>query len=199
MNKLLGFIRTTLVGGLLFLVPIIVLAFVIGKAMSVAHRVVPLFEKPIESMQLGNVLTPEVFAALLVVLFCFAAGLFARTAPAKGIAGFLDSRILINIPGYALFRSMSGGSAGIESFAHQPVLVAIEDEAWQLAFVVEKLSTGRIAVYVPGVPEAKSGSLYFLAPDRVKPADISPAAAFQVLRRMGVGSSQLLEGSAATQ
>jgi uncharacterized membrane protein len=199
MNKLLGFIRTTLVGGLLFLVPIIVLGFVIGKAMGIAHHFVPLFEKPIESMQLGHILTPGVFAALLVVLFCFAAGLFARTAPAKGVAGFLDSRILINIPGYALFRSMSGGSAGIESFAQQPVLVAIEEEAWQIAFVVEKLSAARIAVYVPGVPEARSGSLYFLAPDRVKPMDISPAAAFQVLRRMGVGSGELLKNSLATQ
>jgi uncharacterized membrane protein len=162
MNKLLDFIRATVVGGLLYLVPIIILMFVIGKAMQIAHKVVPLFSGPIEAMQLGDVLTPPVFATLLVVLFCFAAGLFSRTRLARSIAGFIDSKILINIPGYGLFRSMTGGSEGIESLAEQPVLVSIEEDAWQVAFVVDRVGDSRVAVYVPGVPDARSGSLYFI-------------------------------------
>ncbi|MBB6095151.1 putative membrane protein [Povalibacter uvarum] len=192
MNKLLGFVRTTLIGGVLYLVPIVLLMLILGKAFGVAHRIVPAFSGVIDKLQLGHLLTPQVFAVLLVVVFCFAAGLFSRTVLAREIGAFLDAKVLINVPGYGFFRSMGGGSGGIESFAQQPVIVSIEDEAWQIAFVVEKLGDSRIAVFVPGVPEVRSGSLYFLAPDRVRPLNISSAAAFQVLRRMGVGSDELL-------
>ena len=195
MNRILGFIRTTLVGGLLYLIPIVLLLVVLGKAMGVAHKIVPAFAGPIRAMQLGNLLTPQIFAALLVALFCFLAGLFSRTGLARSIAGFIDSKILINVPGYGFFRSMSGGSAGIESFAHEPVVVAIEDEAWQIAFVVERLDDSRVAVFVPGVPQVGSGSLYFVAPERVKPLGIPSTAAFQILRRMGVGSGEALKGT----
>lgn len=198
MNKLLGFIRATIVGGLLYLIPIVVLLFVLGKAMQVAHKIVPLFAGPVEALQLGDILTPPVFAALLVLLFCFIAGLFSRTKLARRIAGFIDSKILINIPGYGLFRSMAGGSEGIENFAQQPVLASIEDDAWQVAFIVERVGE-RMAVYVPGVPETRSGSLYFVKPDRIRPLTMNAGAAFQLLRRMGVGSSELLKGETALQ
>lgn len=196
MNKLFDFIRATVVGGLLYLIPIVVLIFVIGKALQIAHRIVPLFAGPIEALQLGAVLTPQVFAILLVVLFCFLAGLFSRTSLARRIAGFIDEKILINVPGYALFRSMTGGSSGIENLAQQPVLASIEDDAWQVAFIVDRVGE-RLAVYVPGVPETRSGSLYYVMPDRIRPLTIKASAAFQVLRRMGVGSGEVLNGEAA--
>lgn len=194
MNKLLGFVRTTILGGVLYLIPIVILIIVLGKAMSIAHRIVPAFAGPIEALQLGDVLTPRIFAIVLVVLFCFAAGLFSRTRPARRIAAFIDSKILINIPGYGLFRSMAGGSAGIESFARQPVLLSIEEDAWQIAFVVDRMEQ-RVAVYVPGVPEARSGSLYFVASERVRPLEITSTAAFQILRRMGVGAGELIKSA----
>lgn len=197
MDKVLGFIRTTLVGGLLYLVPIVILIIVLGKAMSIAHKVAPAFSGVIAELQLADILTPRLFAVMLLIVFCFAAGLFSRTALAKSIGSFLDSKVLINIPGYGLLRSMGGGSEGIESFAHRPVLVSIED-AWQIAFVVDKLDDGSLAVYVPGVPEARSGSLYFMTSDRVRPLEIPASAAFQALRRMGVGSNQLFKGKLNT-
>lgn len=196
MNKVLGFVRTTLVGGVLYLIPLIILVAVIGKALQIAHKFVPVFARPIAALQLGHILTPPVFAFLLVVVFCFLAGLFSRTKLARGLAGFIDSKVLINIPGYGLFRSMAGGSSGIESYADHPVLVSLDDDAWQIAFVVDTISEREVAVYVPGAPETRSGSLYFLPPDRLKPVHASSATAFQTLRRMGVGSAELLRKSA---
>lgn len=73
-------------------------------------------------------------------------------------------------------------------------MVSIED-AWQLAMVVDELEDGLLAVFIPDVPEARSGSLLFVSPDRVRPLSITPKAALQTLRRMGVGSRELLKGT----
>ena len=40
MKSILQFLQTTLLGGLLFLVPIVALVFVLGKALDLAHKLV---------------------------------------------------------------------------------------------------------------------------------------------------------------
>src|SRR5439155_24568062 len=94
------FLRTTLVGGILFLVPIVVVLIVLNKALAIAHKLVdPLAARlPFES--LIGFRTPLVLAITLLVIFCFVTGLFARTALAKRSVGWLESSVLSNVPGY---------------------------------------------------------------------------------------------------
>ena len=73
----------------------------------------------------------------------------------------------------------------------QVVLARIED-AWQIAFLVERLEDGHLAVFVPGAPNPQSGSVYLMTEDRIKPAGIPPAVALKCLTRLGAGSSGLL-------
>jgi uncharacterized membrane protein len=79
--KALGeFIRTTLIGGILFLLPIVVLIVVLGKAQTISGRIVaPVAERmPVPSV--GGVAVARILAIVAIALFCFLAGLFARTA-----------------------------------------------------------------------------------------------------------------------
>jgi uncharacterized membrane protein len=189
-----GFVRTTLVGGVLYLVPVIVLLAILGKAMELAHGISAPTARMIESAGLGRILTPQVAAVLLLVLFCFGAGLFARSAVAKRFGTFLDTKVLVYVPGYSLFKSMGESLVGVEpAGVRNLVMVSIED-AWQLAVVVDELEDGHMAVYVPDVPEGRSGALYFMTPDRVRPLTIPLQSAMLVLRRMGTGSRELLKG-----
>jgi uncharacterized membrane protein len=194
MHKFLGFVRTTLVGGLLYLVPIVVLLAILGKAIAIAHGISPPILKLLDAAHLGRILTPQVVAILLLVLFCFAAGLFARTVLAKRIGRTLETKVLANLPGYELIKSLSENIAGVDtSGARDPVVVRIED-AWQIAFVVDRLDDGHLAVYVPGVPSIRSGSLYYVTPERVQPLTIPVTSVVQALRRMGMDSNELLHG-----
>lgn len=199
MHQYLGFVRTTLVGGLLYLVPIVVLLAILGKAVQIAHQFSPPVLKAVEAAHLGGILTPQVIAVLLLVLFCFAAGLFSRTVVAKRFSRGLESKVLANLPGYQFIKSVSESLAGVDtSGVHDPVMARIED-AWQIAFIVDRLDDGHLAVYVPGVPECRSGSLYFMTAERVKPLTIPLKSALQTLRHMGVGSNELLHGGIGTE
>jgi hypothetical protein len=70
MKPMLQFLRTTLVGGLLFLVPIIVLVVVLGKALVLAHQLVdPLAEHlPVHSVV--GLRTPILLAIAIIMLKC---------------------------------------------------------------------------------------------------------------------------------
>ena len=194
MKSMLRFFRATVVGGILFLVPVIVLTIVISKAFQIARAAVrPLSEMiPVESV--GGVTLAKLMAIALILLFCFLAGLFARTTAARRMINWIEASLLSNLPGYSVMKGMGESAAGVESDKpHEPVLARIED-AWQIAFLIERIEGGNVAVFVPGAPSPWSGSVYFMTEDRIKPLDAPVMPALSCLRRLGIGANALLKG-----
>lgn len=194
MKGLAAFVRTTLVGGVLFLLPVVVLVVIVGKAMKVAYGLVDPLAKTLPVESLVGLRTPMVLAITLLVLFCFLSGLFARTALAQRAIDRLETSVLTHVPGYEFLRGMGESMLGREpKMAYQAVLARIED-AWQFGFLVEKLENGHLAVYVPGAPNPYSGSVYLMTPERVRMVAIPPGAAMKCLKRLGAGSNASLRG-----
>ena len=192
MNGKFYVFRTTLVGGLLFLVPIVVLAIVINKALNLARIVIGPLAALIPVETVAGVAVAKLLAIAAIVFFCFVTGLFAKTSLAKKMVDWMETSLLSNLPGYSLIKGMGETMAGVgKENSHEPVLAYIE-EAWQIAFLVERIDGGHVAVFVPGAPSPWSGSLFFLTEDRIRTLDIPLAAALNCVRRMGIGASELL-------
>jgi uncharacterized membrane protein len=194
MKRLLLFLRTTLAGGLLFLVPFAVLLIILGRALEVAQQVVrPLAERsPIDSFV--GVRMEKLLALALLFLACFLAGCLARTKLAKKIVAWLETTLLSNIPGYEFFKGIGEGILGTEPTQKWDVVLARTDDSIRIGFLIEHLDNGLVAVFVPEAPSPHSGEVQFLAADRVTTVNISAAAALKCLKRLGAGSSALFGG-----
>ncbi|MBN1466585.1 hypothetical protein JXA02_12570, partial [candidate division KSB1 bacterium] len=83
MKAILKFINTTILGGILFLAPIVLLVFILGKALAIAHKLLDPVVLRIPFKSIIGLPTPVLLAILFLVLFCFSAGLLARLAFAK--------------------------------------------------------------------------------------------------------------------
>ncbi|HVU07355.1 MAG TPA: DUF502 domain-containing protein [Verrucomicrobiae bacterium] len=141
--------------------------------------------------------TPKVLAVALLVLICFFAGLFARTIVARKLINWLEASFLSNLPGYESMKGIGEGLLGIESkWTNEVVLVRFEDD-WRLAFLIERIDTGHFAVFVPDAPNPHSGSLCFMAKNRVKSTGIRPQDALKCIKRLGVGSNALFKSELA--
>lgn len=192
MKSLNQFVRMTLAGGILFLVPIAVLVIIIEKALSIAHKLIDPLILRLPDKTIFDLHLPVIASSVVLILFCFFTGLLARTALAKKAIGWLESTLLSNLPGYEFFKDLGEQILGLEKqSANQVVLVRIED-AWQFAFLLERLDHGHVSIFVPGSPNPQSGSVYFLTEDRIRPVDVPPTAALKSLRRMGAGANLLL-------
>ena len=193
--KTLGiFIRTTLTGFVLFLLPLIVLIIVVGKAQRIAMKImVPLANLiPVESVR--GIVAARLLAAGAIVLFCFLAGMAWRLGPAKRVIEWLERTVLTYIPGYGFFKGMCESLAGFEERHPYPVVLARIEEAWQIGFLMESLADGYHAIFVPGAPSAWSGSVYFMTEDRFQRIDMPRAEALRCLGRFGIGAARLLDG-----
>lgn len=84
------FLKTTVVGGLVFLVPMVVLAIVLRHAMRLAGPFADSIAARFPAHEIAGVAIATLVAALLLVLVSFVASLLART-PAGRKAGACPS------------------------------------------------------------------------------------------------------------
>jgi uncharacterized membrane protein len=185
-----GFIRTTLAGGVLFLVPVVAIIAILEKALGLLRRAAAPLARALELPEVAGISAPLLLAAVGLVAVCFLAGLFARTRTARRLVDWLEAKFLFYVPGYAYIKSLGERAVRVEP-PDAVVLARIED-AWQIAFLVERLPDGQRAVFVPGAPDTKSGSVYFMTDDRIRTLDIPMGEAVKCLRRLGKGSGALI-------
>ena len=187
----MNFIKTTTIGGIVFMVPIIIIIVILGKAFELMLKVARPIDKliPIESIggiAVANLLALLALLAILVV--CFVAGVAARSPLAKKFYRAIDNGLLA-IPGYAFVKahtdSMKLGQAEAKSM--QPVMVRFDDNS-QIGFEIERLDKGQVVIYLPGAPDPWSGRVVYFHTDRVKKLELSVSEAINNISRLGRGS-----------
>lgn len=195
MKSLTAFLKATIVGGALYLVPIVLILVVLGKVHAVTIKLVTPIAQGLQVHDLGGMSFARLLGIALVILACFAAGLFARTRLAQQLVGWLEHAILSNLPGYSTISALGADVAGGgEARSEMKVVLARIEDAWQLALLVERIDATHAAVFVPGAPDPKSGSVYLLTDDRLKVIDVPLREAMKCIKGLGVGSKALLAG-----
>jgi uncharacterized membrane protein len=195
MKSLTGFLKATIVGGALYLVPIVIILIVLGKVHVVASKLVAPIAEELQLHDVGGINAARLLGIVAIVLLCFAAGLFARTRVAQGFVGWLESALLSNLPGYSLVSTLGADIAGTaDRHSDLKVVLARIEDAWQLALLVERVDATHAAVFVPGAPDPKSGSVYLMTDDRFKLVDVSISQAMKCIKGLGIGSRALLAG-----
>ncbi|HET6564284.1 MAG TPA: DUF502 domain-containing protein [Xanthomonadales bacterium] len=179
-----SFLKSTILGGALFLVPLVVLAYVIFTALGYMRMIA----KPIVSLLpwsgVGAVVLADLLAITGLVLFCFAAGYLARVGMARWFVDHMEKNFLMRLPGYAMFRGFAK-AFDEEAESQRVVLVQFDDQA-QLAVEVEQLEgSQRTVVYIPGSPEFNSGSLAVVEQSRVEVTNMNLLELRQIMHRYG--------------
>lgn len=191
MMKKTGFIKTTLIGGLIFLIPFVVITAVLGKAVKLMISLADPISKVIPIESVAGVAIVNIVAITVLIFICFFAGLLARSKAGKRAFNSLDIKLMALIPGYAFVKGIAGSMDGKEDKKVLiPVLAKFDDQS-QVGFEVERLDNGLVAVFLPGSPDTWSGTVAYMTEDRVEKLNIDFTAATKTLRTLGRGSNEL--------
>ncbi len=183
--------KTTILGGVLFLIPVAFVAIVLDKAFQVSMLMAQPLDGLIPLDRLAGIAMANIIAILLIILICLAAGLAAQTALFSKRVGRVDNILIDMMPGYAVAKGILGGVTGKENGPDllKPVLVRFDDYD-QIAFAVEQMDD-RYVIFLPGSPSAWSGTSVIVDADRVTALDLPPHQAVSLLRVMGRGMSKI--------
>lgn len=188
----LGLLGHRLVLGMVFLLPAVLVLIVLGHAVklvgSLAQPVAHLV--PVEDYV--GVSGESLIGVLLLIAIAISAGFIAGTRHGKKVMRFWETSLLGGLPQYQLVKSVADGLVQVETLEGvRPVLVSREG-GWQLAYQLEAVPEGWVAVFIPRAPTPMSGDLFYLPADRVVPLNITMAQAMMVVKRMGLGSGEAL-------
>ena len=188
MKTLAEFTKTTLIGGVLIILPIYVAVLLLAKAVNGLMALLA----PVTAQIPAGVEFRQIIAILVLIAICFVVGLVVRTGPGLRAKNAFERAVLERLPGYTFLRGLAKRLTGrSEEHTLEPALVEIED-ALVPAFIVEELEDGSYTVLVPSAPTPMAGSIYILTRDRVHLVDIPFTIAIRVFSQWGTGAGEFV-------
>jgi len=194
MNRLKEFLKSTVVGGLLVILPMAVFLFILTWVFGLVRKAIsPLTTVVMQKSPLQGVVADVLVIALLIVA-CFAVGVIVRTKLGKWLYSVLESKILLRAPGYSLIKETVSQFLGKNKspFSSVALVQIFGNETLVSAFITDEHEDGSCTVFVPTGPNPTSGNIYHLPQDQVHPVDISVEDAMRSIISCGAGSSMLI-------
>lgn len=182
--------RATLAGGALFLLPLILIVFLLSKAMKVAERLSQPVVNAIGIKSVGGVAVGALIAIVGLLAISFLAGLLARTRVGQATYSTLENSILGVLPQWRIARGLVA-SLDSDRAAEIEVVLVPTDAGWCLGFVLEKPAGDWWTVFIPGAPQWTSGQVSYAHSDQVHRTDLTATQAIFLLRRCGAGSASI--------
>ncbi|WP_251976193.1 hypothetical protein [Salinicola avicenniae] len=186
------FLKTTALGGVLFILPLILIAILVQKAVGILRvpiaKLLPVFAHH----SVAGVTLLSLAALLALLLLCFLAGLLAQTRAAKRIRHVIEDKLLDNVPGYRLLKDTMARLTGMEEDTDTQVGLYIDGDVVQFCLIVDS-ADGWTSIFIPdgGSAGLTAGALQIVPAAQVHPTDLTWLAVLSCLKRSGHGSLAL--------
>lgn len=190
-NQAFTFIKTTVMGGLLFLVPVVFLIFIFSEAMGFMLVIAEPMAKWLPIDTIADVVLANMIAIAFVILICFIAGLVGRNAMASGLVKKLESKVLMNIPAYTLIKGIKSGFDKDESNAFKPVAL-MRGTTERIGLEIQQLADGRSVVFLPSAPNSFSGFTQIVPAEEITYLDVPVTEVVDLSKKFGFGVDELL-------
>ena len=194
MNKIVEFLKTSLGGGILVLLPLVMLYLlldeIIGILIALATPIADLFPPGL----FDNLELPGVIALVLLVGTSFLFGLALRSETLRRFGHWLERTLLGKLPLYNAVKSLSRGLIGAkEDGVFKPAIMHSDNGEREIVYLIEEDGKGQVTVLVPWAPASFAGSLKIMSRDRIELLDSNLGDTSRVLSHWGVGTFELLE------
>jgi uncharacterized membrane protein len=200
MKNILDFLKTTIIGGLFVLLPIILLYLALSETL----EVLVLLATPIADLifpgHFEETEFPVLVALVLLVLISFILGLLMLSDIGRRFGNWIERIILGKVPGYNAIKSLTKGfTSSQDNSSFKPALLKSADGEKEFVYIVEEHDDGNLTIMVPWSPTPFAGSIKIVPKERVEPLSVNMAKLTEVLSQWGIGAKNLLAGKTESE
>ena len=195
-NSFARFLLTTAIGGLLFLLPLIVVGALIGQVVPIVLSIADVLANilPDAIKTVGGISLLILMAVAILVMLGFAAGVLARISFSRNLSESIEKKLVLLFPRYAIIKDQMVDTIGGDHARPEmkPVLVRLEGIK-RIAFETERSDDLQcVAVYLPGSPDPWGGYVALFPADQVEPLQAEFGEAVSACELLGRGATKLL-------
>ncbi|MBO9570861.1 MAG: hypothetical protein J7497_01415 [Chitinophagaceae bacterium] len=191
MRRIITFIRITLVGGILLLIPLTAMIIVTLKALMILKRIITPITDKMELDKVAGVGAETFVSILLLVIICFIAGMFMRTQRARQFKQWMENKVLVYIPGYSYLQALSNDKLAAQGSDWKPATIYVDDNE-VICFITGE-SEHYYSLFLPSAPSPSTGSVRVRDKNSVTHLPITVSETVMIIRQFGKGGAKVLE------
>jgi len=194
LDKIKSFFKTTLLGGVLVVLPIVILILVFRWLYEfIADKIKPLTYILLETAKLQEFVASGL-AIIIILLSFFVVGLIIKTRLGQYSFEQLELRFLTKLPLYNIIKETILQLVGTEKklFKHVALVNLFGNETRVTAFITDEHDDGSYTVFVPSGPAPTAGFVYHLTGNNVQIVNYPIDKAMRTIFSVGAGSKELL-------
>lgn len=194
------FTRTTLLGGIIVILPTIILIFAFKWLFGVVAGAI----RPLTDLVVVDLTVPEgykeaiaiVIVLSVIIMTCFLVGLLVRTRLGQWIFNGLERAVLSRAPGYRMVKETVNHFLGSRKspFSSVALVDLFGNGTLVTSFITDRHDNGLVTVFVPTGPNPTSGFIYHLEEKYVHPVNVPVEEAMRSVISCGAGSDKLIAG-----
>ena len=194
MDKIKSFIKTSLLGGTLVVLPIVILILVFKWLYEfIADKIKPLTYVLSETAKLQEFVA-SILAIALIILTFFLVGVAVKTRLGRFTFAYLEQIFFTKLPLYKIIKETTLQLVGSEKtlFKHVALVNLFSNDTRVTAFITEEHDDGSYTVFVPSGPAPTAGFIYHLTSQNVQIINYPIDKAMKTIFSLGAGSKELL-------
>jgi uncharacterized membrane protein len=185
------FIRTTIAGGILFMIPVIVVISFAKKALNILKRLTEPWDARMKSEIMWGLDGHNLVGGLMLIVLCFLAGLVFQVATIKRYVTMVEVKLLSRFPGYRLIKALASEAVGDSNGQGQAPVLVKEGDRYRPGFLTEQHGD-LCTVFLPEAPQVNTGELQILPATSVVHLPITTHSMKHMIRSLGKGISKLM-------
>lgn len=192
-GRSIGFFRATALGGVLFLLPMGVVAGLLGYVWSFVVVIYEPLQNKLPVHSTAGIAMLFALAVCILLCLCFTAGLMAHRAIGRRFSQLLEKYLTTFFPKYAIYKDLLAGNIGGTRNVPtlKPVLVRTGDSS-RIAFESDRLQNSDVVIFFPGAPDTWIGHVGIVSSSHVQPLNVPFNDVVGMLEQLGRESSLLL-------
>lgn len=194
MKQLTVFLKTTAMGGLFILLPLLLLYLLLAELLAVVVALATPIADLFPQGTFERLNTPVLVAVVLIIGASFLLGLALRSMTLRRMGLWIERTVLGRLPLYDAVKGLSKGLTGTkDDYAFRPAVSNSATGEREIVYVIEDHGDGQVTVLVPWAPASFAGPVKIMRSDRIEMLDASLGDVSRALSHWGVGVRDLLK------
>jgi uncharacterized membrane protein len=195
MKKIISHFKDRFIKGFVFLLPLLVLFVLLGKALyytkGFSIKIAKLMGVP-KTMEVG---AHTIVSAVTIIIVCVLLGYLVHFTFMVNIRSWMDNKLADLLPGYASYRgkALSKINKEEEKLPYEKAVLVRENNYHYPGFLMDELPDGRLTLFIPFGGNAKEGRIIIISKAEVTILDNADVKqVHNAIQNMGTGLGQVL-------
>jgi len=192
LNRIKQFLLTTLLGGLVVLLPLVIVVWLITFLIGFITEFLAPIADIIGNFTQYHQTILDLLAYAVAIILCFTIGLFVRTKIGQATFSGFENRYLIRLPLYGAIKETVQQFSGAKKMPFSDVVLYTMGDVQMTGFITEDHGNGTVTLFIPTAPNPTNGFVVHVSESSIRRISVSSEEAMRSIIGIGVGSTKLM-------